>query len=182
MTREDLILGSILTSLSFLSPLNPLHQEILLALPSENVRILSLLTTSTSTPLVWATLLMVIVSNLVSLLPPSSPWSICSASCQTDPKNYIMSHYSSIQKSSQGPISSRVKAKSLTWPARVLCVTSPSPRWTVSCYCPPCSYRPHHTVLLVVFEHIKNPWAAKPSLCLEYLPLPIQMLTSLTSL
>ena len=85
----------------------------------------------------------------------------------------MISHYSPIQKFPQGPISSRVKAKILTWPARGLCVGS--------CYLTdlsPATILPAHADpnLLVVFEHIKNLCTSEPLLSLEYLPLPIQRL------
>ena len=83
----------------------------------------------------------------------------------------MISHSSSTQKFPQGPISGRVKAKILTWPARGLCVgsyylTDLSPATVLPAYTDP--------NLLVVFEYIKILWTSEPLLSLEYLPLPIQ--------
>lgn len=123
--------------LSFISPLNTLHQQILLAFPSEYIRIQIPVPTSTSTPCTSTTLMTIIVS----LVPPMAPWHMDSASSQTNSKTSVRSRYSLRQKSSQKAIAGGVKAKGLTSPARVLCAGPPHPLSPASS-CSPCSFWP----------------------------------------
>lgn len=170
---------SIVFSLSFTSPsIHPIRRSCRLFLQNIS-QIQNPLTTSMSTPLVWATLITVIVSELVSLLSPYSPWSIRSVRSQTDFKKQVTLQV-------KIPISSGVKAKGLTQLPR-FCVLAPyylsdlSPSmFSLLIQLPP-HWPPLRSLNTPRTLQLQSPCSGR-WLCLEYFPLAIWMPNSFTSL